>query len=86
MHEDINIVNTEQKLLFDIRKLLIEQNKLLKEIKNVTVKPIEAVKEVEGENIPKVKIDGSNCTLCGGDHKNIGVRLSCAKKNKNKEG
>lgn len=29
MHDDINLVNSEVKLLYDIRELLIEQNKLL---------------------------------------------------------
>lgn len=30
MHDDINLVNSEIKLLYDIRELLIEQNELLK--------------------------------------------------------
>ena len=30
MHNDINLVNSEIKLLYDIRELLIEQNGLLK--------------------------------------------------------
>lgn len=30
MHDDINLVNSEIKLLYDIRELLIEQNKLIK--------------------------------------------------------
>ena len=30
MHMDLNLNSTERKLLFDIRELLIEQNKLLK--------------------------------------------------------
>jgi hypothetical protein len=30
MHNDINLVNSEIKLLYDIRELLIEQNELLK--------------------------------------------------------
>jgi hypothetical protein len=30
MHNDINLVNSEIKLLYDIRELLIEQNKLIK--------------------------------------------------------
>jgi hypothetical protein len=32
MHNDINLVNSEVKLLYDIRELLIEQNELLKQI------------------------------------------------------
>lgn len=30
MHNDINLVNSEIKLLYDIRELLIEQNELIK--------------------------------------------------------
>jgi hypothetical protein len=32
MHNDINLVNSEIKLLYDIRELLIEQNELLKRL------------------------------------------------------
>lgn len=43
MHDSVNIVSTEQKLLFDIRQLLIEQNDLLKSIAQDRVIPTESI-------------------------------------------
>lgn len=41
MHNDINLVNSEIKLLYDIRELLIEQNELLKSLANKENKQVE---------------------------------------------
>lgn len=58
MHDGkFNLVSTEQKLLFDIRELLIEQNKLLR-FNFEGSKPLDAIEKVKEEIIPQVKNNG----------------------------
>ncbi len=79
MHDNVNIVSTEQKLLFDIRELLIEQNKLLAKM----------IKEEPESDFKPIKIESNSkipCKHCGGSHDNQGQILNCAKKNKKKKG
>lgn len=73
MHDNVNIVSTEQKLLFDIRQLLIEQNELLQKLVSAESK----------EEAPQV---GKHCVFCDGYHDNKGAALACAKKNKKNGG
>jgi hypothetical protein len=49
MHNDINLVNSEIKLLYDIRELLIEQNELIKSL---------ITKENQNESNNQPKLDG----------------------------
>ncbi len=98
MHDNVNIVSTEQKLLFDIRELLMEQNKkldmlLLQDIKDIPKerKEIinEAIKEESSIVLEPIKIESNSkipCKHCGGSHDNQGQILNCAKKNKKKKG
>lgn len=55
MHDSVNIVSTEQKLLFDIRQLLIEQNDLLKSIAQDRVIPTEPIPTVPIPTVSKSK-------------------------------
>lgn len=89
MHDGkFNIVSTEQKLLFDIRELLIEQNKLLNSVinSNVDNKPFKAVEVSSNEIILPKENKGLECELCGGIHESIGKKLACAKKFKKNGG
>jgi hypothetical protein len=86
MHDGkFNIVSTEQKLLFDIRQLLIEQTELLKKLV-----PEEPIVETKTEAKTEIKIEtktengGKPCVFCGSTHDNKGAMMACAKKNKNK--
>jgi hypothetical protein len=56
MHDNVNIVNTEQKLLFDIRELLIEQNKILKYM--TVIRPVDVVEIVKEEITLPIKNNG----------------------------
>lgn len=79
MHDGkFNIVSTEQKLLYDIRQLLIEQNEFLKKLVPEEPVPKEPTVESKIENVSK------SCVFCGGTHDNKGAMMACAKKNKNK--
>lgn len=73
MHDNVNIVSTEQKLLFDIRQLLIEQNELLQKLGSAEPK----------EEKQKA---GKPCVFCNGYHDNKGAALACANKNKKNGG
>jgi hypothetical protein len=89
MHDGkINIVSTEQKLLFDIRELLMEQNKLLNTVINSDGdnKRFKAVEVVDNEIILPAENKGLECELCGGIHESIGKKLACAKKFKRNGG
>ena len=72
-----HIITTEQKMLQDIRELLIEQNKLLNKM----------IKQEPSISLEPIKIESNNklpCKYCNGSHDNQGQILSCAKKNKKK--
>lgn len=84
-----HIVNTDQKMLQDIRKLLIEQNKMLSLIINKTTEPTSNSKPVKEEIevvIPKeIKKVMKPCKHCGGEHETTGELISCSKKNKRRK-
>ena len=76
-----HIVNTDQKMMQDIRTLLIEQNKMMKLIidkitePSIDSKPIEIEKEVI---VPKEEKNG--CVRCGKVHNTHGEKLECSRK------
>jgi hypothetical protein len=84
LHDTPNIITIEHKLLENIQNLLIEQNKILKDLG--VFKSIDEVKEVKHESILPSENNAVVCQICGGDHSNVGVRLACARKYKNRGG
>jgi hypothetical protein len=74
MHEILCVQTSEQKMLWDIRQLLIEQNELLKKLV-----PAEQQQQEQEQT-------GKPCVFCGGSHENKGQALACAKKNKKNGG
>lgn len=82
LHENLCLITSEQKLLYDIRNLLIEQNELLKGLN----KPVEPVSQSSNEIILEKENNAPECKLCGGVHDNVGSKLACAKKNKKNGG
>jgi hypothetical protein len=85
-----HIVTTEQKMLQDIRKLLIEQNKLLMAITSKFFEPTIDSKPIKTESSVITPNENKSlkkpCKYCKGEHDNQGQILACAKKNKHKGG
>lgn len=80
MHDEskFTLITSEQRMLFDIRQLLIEINQKLDTNKGT----IEPLKVESNQIIPKEENKGENCQYCGGVHENTGAKLACAKKYK----
>ena len=87
MHDEsrFTLITTEQKILSDIRELLIKQNEMLSQFINkveVNKSTIEQSETESNQIIPPTEIKANLCQYCGGMHENTGARLACAKKYK----
>lgn len=80
MHDEskFTLITSEQRMLFDIRQLLIELNNKLDTNKGA----IEPLKVESNQIISKEENKGEKCQYCDGVHENKGQSLACAKKHK----
>ena len=81
MHDEsrYTLITTEQKILSDIRELLIKQNEMLSQLNKSTIGQPETE---SNQIISPTETKANLCQYCGGEHDNVGARLACAKKQK----
>lgn len=66
---ELNLMNDDVKLLYDIRDLMRQQNEMLNKFLN-------------GLNREEAAEKTYKCKVCGTNHENTGQLLACAKKHK----